>query len=366
VFLESNQAVDPDTGCMVRAASPRSMNLARLPRERDPHEARKQVENSLDAARRCRNQRLISTSLLLELAVRRALGESARTLLNDATALVCNSHLAAEHRVDLLIELSEWERESGYRDAAVVSAFEGRRQAESIKDDTSIARATLRAATAAVFSGVDRQTVLAAFDEAIYRFVRLDQPRGVASAYLHSGIMLLLTMDDAARAAERFARIRELNVDETPAGGAWACARNALEAIARTKMGRVDIAERLVAEAAVMAEVLGPIDERIPALVQLARGVLTLAKGDTGAAIAELELSVALGDPLDMPEWTVEALRQLCRAHYIVGDNEAVSAATVRLKEVQERANRYAFSQSWWDNASTDIAFDGSDQRVDR
>jgi hypothetical protein len=333
------------------------MNLARLPRERDPREVLAQAGYTIDAARRCRNQQLVSSAALMELAARRALGEPSRQLLTDATSLVCNPHLAAQHRVDLLIELSSWEAECGYRDAALVSAFEARRQAEHIKDDFAIARATVRVARAAVFSGVDRKTVLAAFDEAVSRFAVLDHPTGVATAYFSSGVMLLLTMDDAPRAAERLVRMRELNADDTPVARAWACARHAVEAIARAKLGQLDAATKLVGEAADLVESVAALDRRIPALVQIARGVATLANGDAAAAIVELEAAVALGEPLDMPEWTIEALRQLARAHFIAGDTEAATATAVRQAEVRRLADRQAFSQSWWDNAATYVTF---------
>jgi tetratricopeptide (TPR) repeat protein len=342
---------------MARAVSTKEMNLARLPNHCDPREVLEQAGYTLDTARRAGNHKLVASSALLALAARRALGELPRDLLSDATALVCNPFLTAPNRVDLLIELSGWEAQSGYRDAALVSAFEARRQAEKLNDDSAIARATLSIAKAAVFSGADRKVVLAAFDEAVRRFAELDQPKGVASAYFHSATMMLLTMDEAARAAERLVRVRELNVDDTPVAKAWACGRHAIEAITRAKLGQHEAAAALAGEASKLADDGGSIDPRIPALVLLARGSAALASGDTETAITELAAALTLGEPLDMPEWNLEALRQLARAHFIVGDTETATATADRQIDVKAKADRYAFPHTWWESAATYVTF---------
>jgi tetratricopeptide (TPR) repeat protein len=342
---------------MARAESTQGMSLARIPKDRDPLEVLEQAGYSLGAARRTGDQKLASSSALVALAARRALGESPSDLLADATALVCNPFLTAANRVDLMIELSGWEAQSGYRDAALVSAFEARRQAEQRNDGSAMARATLCIAKAAVFSGADRRVVLAAFDDAVRRFAELDQPKGVASAYFHSAIMMLLTMDEAARAAERLVRVRELNVDDTPVGKAWACARHAIEAITRAKLGQHEAAVGLVGEASKLVDDVGSIDPRIPTLVHLARGIAALASGDAETAIAELETALTVGEPLDMPEWNLEALRQLARAHFIIGDSDAATATAARQADVKAKADRYSFPQSWWDSAATYVTF---------
>jgi hypothetical protein len=294
---------------------------------------------------------------VLELSARHALGEPVVTLLDDASALIGNPHISRLQRVDLLINLATWESMSGLRDAAVMTAFEARRQAEAIGDDMGIARATLRLAIPAVYSQVDRVTVLAALDEAAWRFAALDYPTGTASTQFHAGVMMLFTMNDPLRALERLARMRELSADRSATAAAWTCARLSLEATARTMLGHRDEAARLAGEASVLAERYAIVDPRTPPMVRFGRGMAAMAFGDAARAVDEFQLAAEYSQRMNMPEMTVEILRQMQRAYQHLRDRNAASTTESRLNDELKVLASQSFNQSWWDSAALGITF---------
>jgi hypothetical protein len=351
-LLRATSGGDLDTDRVLSAEAVRPVNLARLSRELDPVAALAQARDDVAAARRCGDQRQLAAGLLAELTARRAVGEPVRSLLGAASRLAAGPHLSASQRVDLFIEIATWEAASGYRDAAVVTAFEARRQARAIGDDVAIARATLRAAVPAVFSRVDRVTVLAALDEAAERLSSLGLAAGAASANFHAGVALLFTMNDPVAAAAQFARVSALSIEPSVAGATWSCAQLSFEAIARATTGDVSNARRLIAEASALAGQYGAIDQRVPPVVRFARGVAAASSGDLTAALDELRLAADLSDGIAMPELSVEVLRHLAHLYQRLGDRSAVVATTARFRDARQKAETQMFSQSWWDHAA--------------
>jgi hypothetical protein len=325
------------------------VNRARPARPRDPSQALAQARAAIAAARRSGDQRSLAEALVLELSARHSLGEP-----------VGNPHISAVQRVNLLVDLATWEATSGLRDAAVMTAFEARRQAIAIGDEMGVARATLRLGIPAVFSKVDRATVLAVLDEASLRFAALDYPTGSASAQFHAGVMLLFTMNDPVRALERFARMRELSTERSATAAAWTCVRLSLEATARVLMGQRDEAARIVAEVSALGERYATLDPRTPPMVRFARAMSAMSFGDTARAVEEFQTAADYATRLDMPEMTVEILRQLKRAFQHLRDRNAEATTAARLQDELRVVDARSFSQAWWDSAALGITFPSS------
>jgi hypothetical protein len=339
------------------AQAARPVNLARLSSDLDPIAALTQARVDIATARRSGDQRQLCVGLFAELLARRAVGEPVTALLAEASQLVASPHVSSSQRIDLLIEVATWEAASGYRDAAVATAFEARRQAKAVADDLAVARATLRLGVPAVFSRVDRVTVLAALNEAAERFAHLGISQGQASAHFYSGVALLFTMNDPAGACGQFARIRELLIEPTVTSAAWACAQFSLEAIARATSGDVPGARRLIAEASALAARYGGIDTRVPPVARFARGVAAASGGDLAAAVDELRQAADFSDGIGLPELTVEVLRHLAHVYQRLGDRSAVASTTARFRDARQLSERKMFSQSWWDSVSLGARF---------
>jgi hypothetical protein len=355
--LESNHRPDVDTDAVHLAEAVRPINLARLSRDLDPIAALTQARDDVASARRSGDQRVLFAGLVAELTARRAVGEPVSSLLADASRLVAGPQISLSQRVDLLIEISTWEAASGYRDAAVATAFEARRQALAVGDEIAVARATLRLAIPAVFSRVDRTTVLAALNEAADRCSGVGFAPGEASARFHSGVALLFTMNDPIGAAAQFTRTRALVIEPTVTGATWTCAQLSLEAIARSITGDVAGGRRLISQASALAARYDSVDPRVPPVVRFARGVAAASGGDLASAVDELRLAADLSDGIGMPELTVEVLRHLAHVYQRLGDHSAVASTTSRFRDARQAAETQMFSQSWWDLAALGETF---------
>jgi hypothetical protein len=268
-------------------------------------------------------------------------------VLPDALALVMDQRVDPRYRVRLRLQVAGWEYALNRRDASVATAFECRRQALELGDLKVAAWATLQMCQSAVFSGADRDELIAAIDEAAQMFDRLGLATGSALAHVVAGIAFEFTMNDPRRALARLALARERR-GALPAE--YLAYVLGFQSIAFTRLGMLDQAMAALRDGVALRRDQPESGE--DGLLRLGAASAALAQRSPVVAIEHLTIAVGIAERQAFGDLHVEVLRILAHTHEQVRDQAAARAAVSQWRAVKARCNAGSFTDAWWQVAT--------------
>jgi tetratricopeptide (TPR) repeat protein len=270
-------------------------------------------------------------------------GVGCSELLAESAVLMADRSMSPRNQIRLQLSIAAWEAASDARDAAVATAYECRRQALALGELHVAAWATLQMARSTLFSGADRDELVAAIDESAQMFDGLRLDTGAAQAHLLAGIALLFTMNDPQRALARLmlARDRRSSLTCEFQGYVFGC-----QAIALGRLGMVDQAALALREGVALR--VDKPESSEDAVLRLAAGVIALAQGERTHAIENLEKAVGVADRCRMMDLRAEVLRVLAHSYGLVGDRQAAQRTVARWRIVKSQVVAAGFTDAWW------------------
>jgi tetratricopeptide (TPR) repeat protein len=342
---DSNPNTTPDAATVLDELN--LLPVARLCESADPVYSLKCAERTHAFATRTGNAELAAQALLTVLHARRALGTPDAALLPPARVLVADPALPESDRVQLLLDVAEWELADHHGDIAVATAFDARRRGKLVVDSNGAAWATLQLAVPAIGSQVDPDVLLRVFEEAVDRFALAEHRHGVAIARFHAG----LVFSHSGRHREALACFADSHLYAGAHELSLVVAALVHEAIEYARIGDLAEAERSLTHADATVTVFGSAafgGREIDAMMAFAHGLVAAGLGHPLRAIDYFKRSAAIAGRSNDDSLHARALGEAIAVLARSGNHIDADSFRREHAQLHDRIERRQFGNSWW------------------